>query len=1166
MRRFLNKLVRDFRKTSTARGARRAPRRAPLGVEGLEDRLVLSTAVPPGLVPPQPLPAIQGVEGHALGASGKSQVEVAFFNSISQSAANFTATIHWGDGTTSQGTVVQEPLTIVPLPGALPPGGGIATRPGGFEVLGTHTYKHFGEFPIDTTVTARTGGQTVMVNQAHIQDAPLLALAPSQPLQAVAGVRMLQTQVAAFADTNPFGVAATDSAAINWGDGTTSIGLVKPATGIIPLVGQSSPFIVVGSHTYVQAGPFTVTTTVQDATNPAFGQPLVIQEAINVRHHLLTVTDQPLTFRPQALTVKDKPLTAVPVAGFNLVEGNIIPLGQVVGSFKDGDPRARASDYGPAGQSAGPGLAAGTALVDFGDGTTGIGQVVADARHPGVFDVLTPVSSLWHDYVAGNYHLEVTVSDRGGSQVVTDTRVHVADSPLALQSTTPVSTFTQQPTLMATLGTFVDNSGSLIQGGDTVSINWGDGTTSTDGQVVYDGNTTYSVTGNHIYSTASGKTPFTVHVVVKDPGGQSLTFNTQATVQNANTQLSGFVTNELSALQASIDQQLFGKTLPLVGTALDQLGDSIVGSFKQALIDGAQAAIGGNMQALQNAITKDLGSILQGITTTSDGSGGFTAEVHLHDSSVLSSGTDKVDLNLGLPGLPFQIAANNLAVGVQAGYDIVLDFGMHGGSPFLKTKADPSNTANPLGVALSVNAQIEPGSTISATLGVAGGVGLTATLTQPTAPQSTFNATLGFGFSVDTQGGIQLATPQLSGAANVNLEASVTLGDSTTLPSLSAGLNVNWTFNSADPTQGGLLGNTPSVSFNNVTVDLGSFLSNVVGPVVSAVQTFTQPMERLAEVLTAPLPGISDVTKFLGQPAVTLAELLDGSTGGGLTTFANMIEFINHLQVPASGSITVDVGSFNLTDARQANSQATNLVENAAVQQNGLLNASGAGQTQSTYSNLQFQDSFDFPMLDNPLGFVSSVLLGQQVDLVKANLGVNLGAGINVDIPIVGVPHLASLDVLFSGALNIDLGATFVLTDGVLQGGHLLDSLQVQNAHLNASLKVGAGASAEVLGFGASLDGTVSVNFDMGLTNQATGSTTLTGSDLLHGNVNLGVTSSQLQAAAELDAVTPLGSVTLFSFPLFTEDLLTGATTQEGHGGGGGGPPPNPSGPHHQMQ
>jgi hypothetical protein len=46
MLRFLNKLLRDFKTTSPARGGRRAPRRAMLQLEGLEDRLVMTTANP----------------------------------------------------------------------------------------------------------------------------------------------------------------------------------------------------------------------------------------------------------------------------------------------------------------------------------------------------------------------------------------------------------------------------------------------------------------------------------------------------------------------------------------------------------------------------------------------------------------------------------------------------------------------------------------------------------------------------------------------------------------------------------------------------------------------------------------------------------------------------------------------------------------------------------------------------------------------------------------------------------------------------------------------------------------------------------------------------------------------------------------------------------------
>jgi len=48
MRRFLNNLVRNFRSIDAIRSPRRTPRRASLCVEGLEDRMVLSTATQVG--------------------------------------------------------------------------------------------------------------------------------------------------------------------------------------------------------------------------------------------------------------------------------------------------------------------------------------------------------------------------------------------------------------------------------------------------------------------------------------------------------------------------------------------------------------------------------------------------------------------------------------------------------------------------------------------------------------------------------------------------------------------------------------------------------------------------------------------------------------------------------------------------------------------------------------------------------------------------------------------------------------------------------------------------------------------------------------------------------------------------------------------------------------
>ena len=76
--------------------------------------------------------------------------------------ADITASINWGDGMTSAGTVTQP--------------GGVGTV---FLVFGTHTYAEEGTYPVTTTVTDSGGSSTVITASAIIADAPLTAVPPS---------------------------------------------------------------------------------------------------------------------------------------------------------------------------------------------------------------------------------------------------------------------------------------------------------------------------------------------------------------------------------------------------------------------------------------------------------------------------------------------------------------------------------------------------------------------------------------------------------------------------------------------------------------------------------------------------------------------------------------------------------------------------------------------------------------------------------------------------------------------------------------------------------------------------------------------------------------------------------------------------------------------------
>ncbi|MDX2035589.1 MAG: hypothetical protein SFX72_02970 [Isosphaeraceae bacterium] len=145
-------------------------------------------------------------------------------------AAGLSATITWGDGSTSPGVLT-------------------ATGPGAFTVSGGHTYSTAGSYTFNVEVT-ETGGSrgsasgsatvTPPSNASGVQN--LVAL----PISGVAGQAITNATIATFTDSD-FGVLPSDfTAAVDWGDG-----ILTPSTTVIATAGG---FAVLGSHLYNQLG------------------------------------------------------------------------------------------------------------------------------------------------------------------------------------------------------------------------------------------------------------------------------------------------------------------------------------------------------------------------------------------------------------------------------------------------------------------------------------------------------------------------------------------------------------------------------------------------------------------------------------------------------------------------------------------------------------------------------------------------------------------------------------------------------------------------------------------------------------------------------------------------------------------------------------------------
>jgi hypothetical protein len=188
-----------------------------------------------------------------------------------------SATITWGDGHTSAGTVT-----------------GVAPN---FSISGVNTYVEDGLYSITTTVTDNSSTFTG-VGQASVQEA-LLTTAPVPVPNIPEGLPLTAT-VGSFSDPGSPDAAASYTASIKWGDGVTSTGTI--------ISGSPGNFTILGSHTYNDEGTFTITSTVAEL-NPS-------STAVSVTTQVTTFEADFLTATPKTINGTEGTSFTGPVATF----------------------------------------------------------------------------------------------------------------------------------------------------------------------------------------------------------------------------------------------------------------------------------------------------------------------------------------------------------------------------------------------------------------------------------------------------------------------------------------------------------------------------------------------------------------------------------------------------------------------------------------------------------------------------------------------------------------------------------------------------------------------------------------------------------------------------------------------------------------------------------
>lgn len=280
-------------------------------------------------------------------------------------AAEYTASIAWGDASTSAGTIS-------------------GAKGGPFTVSGTHTYAEEKTYSVTVTITDADNATNIATatTTANVADAALNA-SNGAGATSTESVSTGTVTLATFKDSSNQESLANYSATVDWKDGATSTCSSTGTDCSISFNDSTGNMEVKSSHTYAEEGSYVAHVTIKDEGGAT-----------------ATADD--------TITVKDAALTASNGQAINAQQNQ--STGDVVtATFTDANSKKDKADF--------------TATIDWGDSHTSAGTVsVADN---GTFSVTGSHTYT----TTGSFTVKTSISDTGGSKASATAAASVAAPP-----------------------------------------------------------------------------------------------------------------------------------------------------------------------------------------------------------------------------------------------------------------------------------------------------------------------------------------------------------------------------------------------------------------------------------------------------------------------------------------------------------------------------------------------------------------------------------------------------------------------------------------------------------------------------------------------------------------------------------------------------------------
>ena len=304
------------------------------------------------------------------------------------------------------------------------------------------------------------------------------------------------------------------------------------------------------------------------------------------------------------------------------------------------------------------------------------------------------------------------------------------------------------------------------------------------------------------------------------------------------------------------------------------------------------------------------------------------------------------------------------------------------------------------------------------------------------------------------------------------------------------------------PVAPGSLADNLYFELSDVGLDVGGLLSGPIQQLMQRINSALKPVKPTLDLLTAEVPVISDLSKRLGQGAVTFLTLIkayDAEKGRSaerfLTTVRDIVTVADRLSgFAASGRLSL--GTLAALDPAV-------LLGQAPVTKAAFAPADGSGQIEAGDAKNTFDgirgiggggNQLECPVLDDPLGSAFGLLFGKDVNLVTWDIPdlEDVGFGFEQSFPIFP-PLFARVFGSVGFGTNLSVGYDTRGIRQALEGdevrpGRVVNGIFFDDVHggrdaaeITLTATIGAAAELEAVvakaGAGGGVRGTIGANF-----------------------------------------------------------------------------------------